>query len=55
MAEKINQELNVETELVEGRIGELSLMVDGEKILKKGWFKNPSEQDFVESARQAIA
>ena len=54
VAEKIEQELNIKPELVTGGMGELSVLVNGEKVAKKGWFTTPSEAEFVNAAKEAI-
>ncbi len=54
VAEMIKQQLGIEAELVKGGMGKLSVLVNGKKILKKGWFTSPSEQEFTDAVRQAI-
>jgi len=54
VAERIKRELGVEAELIKGGMGELSISVNGKKVAKKGWFTSPSEQEFVDAAREAI-
>jgi len=49
----IKQQLEIEAELVKGGMGELSVLVNGEKVAKKGWFKSPSEQEFLDAVREA--
>jgi hypothetical protein len=50
----IKQQLGAEAELIKGGMGELSVLVNGEKVAKKGWFSSPSEQEFVDAVREAI-
>ena len=54
MAEKIENELGLKAELVKSGMGELSVVVNGVKVTKKGWFTTPSEQEFTDAVREAI-
>lgn len=54
MAELIKQEFGIEVELIKGGMGELAVLVDGEKVAKKGWFTSPSEQEILNAVREAI-
>ncbi len=50
----IKQQLGLESELVKGGMGELSVLVNGKKVAKKGWFTSPSEQEFLDAVRDAV-
>ncbi len=54
MAELIKEEFGIKAELVKGGAGELSVLVNGEKVAKKGWFTSPSEQQILDAVREAI-
>ena len=50
----IKEEFGIEAEMIKGGAGELSVLVNGEKVAKKGWFTSPSEQEILDSVREAI-
>jgi len=50
----IKQEFGIEAEIKKGGPGELSVSVNGEKVAKKGWFSSPSEQEMLDTVREAV-
>ena len=55
MAEQIKQKFDIEAELVKGGMGELSVLVNGEKVAKKGWFTSPSDEQILQAVKEAIS
>ena len=55
MAAQLKQDLGVEAELVVGGSGELSVWVDGAKIIEKKWGRFPDPKDVVAAVRGVTA
>jgi len=55
VAELLKQELNVETNLVEGDRGEFTVWVGDAVVAKKGWLGFPDDQKVLEAVRNALA
>ena len=51
----MKQEPNVDVELVNGDRGELTVLVDGRVVAKKGLFFKPSVQKVLTAVREAPA
>ena len=49
----MRQEPGVEVELVDGNRGELTVLVDGKVVAKKGLFFKPSVQKVLAAVREA--
>ena len=49
----MRQEPGVEVELVDGRRGELTVLVDGREVARKGLFFKPSVRKVLAAVRQA--
>ncbi len=54
VAEQIKLTFDIEAELVKGGMGELSVLVNGEKVAKKGWFTTPSDEQILHAVGEAI-
>lgn len=55
MADALRHEPGVEVELVDGNRGELTVLVDGHVVAKKGLFLKPSVEQVVKAVRKAPA
>ena len=55
MAELIRSELGIESELVVGRPGEFRVLVDGNSVVKKGFFSFPSPDKCLTAVKKAIS
>jgi hypothetical protein len=55
LAAALKQEPGVEVELVDGNRGELTVLVDGQSVAKKGWFGKPSVEKVLQAVREAKA
>jgi hypothetical protein len=55
VAELIERELGMATELVEGDRGEFTVWVGEQVVAKKGWVRFPADQKVLEAVRQALA
>lgn len=55
MAELVRNELGQEAEVVRGRLGELTVWVDGRRVFRKGWFSSPPDSSFLSAVREAVA
>jgi len=53
LAAALRKEPETEVELVEGNRGELSVLVDGQVVAKKGLFFKPSVQKVLAAVREA--
>ena len=53
VAATLKRELGVEADLVNGRIQELSVLVGGEVVAQKRWFRFPNDQAVVMAVRDA--
>jgi hypothetical protein len=53
LAAALRQEPGVEVELVDGNRGELTVLVDGKVVAKKGLFFKPSVQKVLAAVREA--
>jgi hypothetical protein len=51
MADKLKQEPGVEVELVDGKYGELTVLVDGQAVAKKWLFFKPSVDKVLAAVR----
>lgn len=47
MAATIKSKLGIDTELIEGGLGEFSVWLDDKLVAKKGWFKFPTEEKIL--------
>jgi len=54
VAEQIKLTFDIEAELVKGGMGELSVLVNGERVAKKGWFTTPSDEQILHAVGEAI-
>lgn len=54
MAELVREELGQEAEVVRGRLGELTVWVDGRRVFRKGWFSSPPDRSFVSAIQEAV-
>jgi hypothetical protein len=54
VAEVLKQELNVDTQLVEGDRGEFTVWVDGNKVINKVGDDFPPENDVVSAVRKEL-
>ena len=54
VADKIQTELDVECQVVFGRLGEFSVWLDDKKIAGKRWFRLPTDAQVLESARRVL-
>jgi hypothetical protein len=54
VAERIERELGVVPNLVEGSRGEFTVWVGEQVVAKKGWVRFPSDATVVSAVRQAI-
>ena len=54
VAEQIKQTLGIEAQLVKGGMGELSVLVNDQKVAKKGWFTTPSDEQILQAVKEAI-
>lgn len=50
----IKERFGIEAELVKGRRGEWSVLVNDKVVAKKGWFRFPPEEKVLASVEQAI-
>jgi hypothetical protein len=55
VADELRKEPGVEVELVDGNRGELTVLVDGKSVAKKGLFFKPSVDKVVKAVRDAPA
>jgi len=55
VAARLQRELGLETDLVEGNRGEFTVWVDGRKIAEKASGVFPSDDAIVEAVRRTIA
>jgi hypothetical protein len=55
LAEALKREPGIEVELVDGNRGELTVLVDGKVVAKKGLFFKPSVEKVLAAVRQATA
>jgi hypothetical protein len=53
LAAALRQEPGVEVELVDGRRGELTVLVDGREVAKKGLLFKPSIEKVLAAVREA--
>jgi hypothetical protein len=53
VADALRKEPEVEVELVDGKRGELTVLVDGCIVAKKGLFFKPSVQKVMKAVREA--
>jgi hypothetical protein len=53
LAAALRQEPGVEVELVDGSRGELTVLVDGQVVARKGLFSKPSVQKVLAAVREA--
>jgi hypothetical protein len=53
LAAALRQEPGLEVELVDGSRGELTVLVDGREVARKGLFFKPSVQKVLDAVRQA--
>jgi hypothetical protein len=53
LAAALRQEPGLEVELVDGNRGELTVLVDGREVARKGLFFKPSVQKVLDAVRQA--
>jgi hypothetical protein len=51
----LRQEPGLEVELVDGNRGELTVLVDGQVVAKKGLFFKPSVQKVLAAVREATS
>ena len=54
MAALFRREIGIEPRLVEGRVGEFSVWIDGKLVLKKGWIKLPSDEQVLAAVKSAL-
>jgi hypothetical protein len=54
VAEVLKQDLNVDTQLVEGDRGEFTVWVDGKKVIYKVGDDFPHENDVVSAVRKEL-
>jgi hypothetical protein len=54
VAELLKQELNVETNLIEGDRGEFTVWVGDEVVAKKGWLGFPDDKKVLEAVRATM-
>ncbi|MBI3926582.1 MAG: hypothetical protein HY319_13660 [Armatimonadetes bacterium] len=47
MAEQIRQRFGLEVKLEEGGVGEFSVWLEGDRIVKKGWFGFPPDEQIL--------
>ena len=53
MAELLKKELDTETELIKGDVGEFTVWVNENLVAKKGWLGFPSDEKVLEGVRAA--
>jgi hypothetical protein len=53
LADALRQEPGVEVTLVDGNRGELTVLVDGREVAKKGFLSKPSVEKVLASVREA--
>jgi hypothetical protein len=53
VAEELRKEPGLEVELVDGRRGEFTVLVDGQVVAKKGLLLKPSVEKVVKAVREA--
>jgi hypothetical protein len=53
LAAALKQEPGVELEIVDGKRGELTVLVDGREVAKKGFFTKPSAEKVLAAVRKA--
>jgi hypothetical protein len=51
VAAQLKQDLGIDAALVVGNSGELSVWVDGEKVIEKRWARFPDPSDVVAAVR----
>lgn len=54
MAALLKGEIGIEPQLVQGRMGEFSVWLDGMLIVKKGWLKLPPDERVLKAVRNAL-
>ncbi|MBA2338944.1 MAG: hypothetical protein H0V88_00990 [Pyrinomonadaceae bacterium] len=54
MAETLKRELGVEAELVEGKRGEFTVLVNDKAVAKKRWLMIPKDEAIVASVKQVL-
>ena len=55
MAELIQEKLSIEPAIVQGRLGEFTVTLDGRIVVKKGWFGFPNDERILNAIRTALA
>ena len=53
MADALRQEPGVEIELLNGKRGEFTVLVDGRVVAQKGWIFKPSVDTVLKAVREA--
>jgi hypothetical protein len=53
LAAALKQEPGVEVSLLDGSRGELTVLVDGREVAKKGFFSKPSVEKVLTAVREA--
>ena len=51
MAEALKTEPGVEVSLIDGKLGELTVLADDQVVAKKGWFRMPDPQKVREAVK----
>jgi len=54
VAALLKGEIGIEPQLVQGRMGEFSVWLDGMLIVKKGWLKLPPDERVLKAVRNAL-
>jgi hypothetical protein len=54
VATLLKNEIGIEPQLLQGRMGEFSVWLDGKLIVKKGWLKIPSDERVLEAVQNAL-
>ena len=49
----MKQEPGVEVELINGKRGELTVLVNDHEVARKGWFSKPSVETVLDAVRKA--
>jgi len=51
VAEALKTEPGVEVSLIDGKLGELTVLADDQVVAKKGWFRMPDPQKVREAVK----
>jgi len=54
VAALLKGEIGIEPQLVQGRMGEFSVWLDGKLLVKKGWFKLLPDERVLKAVRAAL-